>query len=102
MPRRLYWPSDENRRYLSGSAHFVELCHEARFSARGVVLMDNVLAGNSVEHTQGVTHGKCGNRLVAVLDRKFSLFHVRAGGRDVRPVALATTLANPNALLGGF
>jgi hypothetical protein len=102
VSRRFYYPSDENRRYLSGSTHFVELGHEARFSARGVVLMDNVLAGNSVEHTQGVTNCKRGNWLVAILDRKFSLFHVRAGGRDIRPIALATPLTNPNALLGGF
>jgi hypothetical protein len=102
MSRRFYSLSNESRRSLSACAHLVELRHEARFSARGIVLMDNMLTGNSVEHTQRVTHCKRGNWLIAVLDRKLSLFHVRAGGRNVWPVALATTLANPNALFGGF
>jgi hypothetical protein len=87
---------------LGGSAHLVEFRHQARLAPSGVVLMDNVLAGNPIEHAQRVANGQRRDLLIAFPDRDFRFLHVRAGRRNVRPVALAASLGDTNALLRGL
>jgi hypothetical protein len=87
---------------LSGRTHLVELRHQAGLAPSCVVPVDNVLTRNSIEHAQRVTNRKARHSLITVLDRKFCLFDVGAGSRDVRPIPLPAPLSDSNALLGGF
>lgn len=102
MSRRFLFPHLVTARVLGGSAHFVELRHQAGLSSRGVVLVDNVLARDPIEHAQRVADSKRRRRLIAVFDRNFCLLNVRAGSRNIRPVPQTTSLRDTNALLSGF
>jgi hypothetical protein len=102
MPRRLNFTTLKKREELGSSTHLIELRHQSRLAAGGVVPMNDVLAGNSIEHAQGVADCERGGLLIAPPNRNFSLLHVCAGRRNVRPVAQAPAFGNANALLCGF
>ena len=64
--------------------------------------MNNMLAGNPIEHAQGVTNRERGGFLIACSNRQFSLLHVCAGRRNIRSVAQAPAFGDANALLRGL
>jgi hypothetical protein len=102
MPRRHLLKEVNRREKLSDGAHPVELRHQSRLAASSVVPMNDVLACNSIEHTQRIANSKRRHFLIALADRDFGLLHIGASGRDIRPVAQSPALADTNALFSGF
>ncbi len=102
MLRRVAFSDQLKVGNLGRGAHMVELYHQPRLASGSVVLMDNVLASDPIEHAQRIANRERGDLLIAVLDRQLGLLDVRAGGRNIRPVPLPAPLSDSNALLGGF
>jgi hypothetical protein len=102
MPRRHSLEDVNKREKLGDGAHLVELRHQSRLAARGVVPMNDVLACNSIEHAQRIANSKRRDFLIALADRDFGLLHIGACGRNIRPVAQSPALGDTNALFSGF
>ena len=79
--------------------HRVVLGHQAGFTAGGVVAMNHTLAGDPIEHADGVAHGGRGLFDLTSLNGKFRLLHVRSGPGSERSISQPFLLIDQDSLL---